>query len=989
MHKLTLLALGLGLLSLTACGGREEPEPEPQDFLTINEVVSSNDGVSIDETGQTADWIELANTSSQTIRLADYAIADSARKFVVLPDVELAPGGFIQLWADDDPDLGPQHLPFKLSASGDRIALRNSEGEVFEEVPVPALGLNQSYSRFPSGTGTFALCRYATPNKSNGERCAPNTVPPLEDTVEFTEFPSSQWPASLVPQSLGINELALLPAQFVEFKNFSNASLSLSGYRLALAAYPPQSGLPAFNRAGAIDLPAVTLAPGEVYALTITASQVAAIEQQAFNEGVAVLFNRQTQQAVDVVPFMHWPRERSLARHTGHPFRLRFCENTTSGLDMDCVATQAREIGNRTRGLYTPGDFAKLADGSGQSNTQSVKFVIDLQNQKAVHFIGSRDWALHYTFVREVIDRNPPLNRCDPEENALFNQGWGTFSNQNYYNNQTRRYHMGTLTHHPNAGLRNVEYTFGDVITAVQMRDAFFTVTALTSNPFDWTLRPQDATQVNRVRAVEGTVPLVGPKAPFENLVFQGLAPGIAFGTLTYVATEELENTTLGNRVIVITNDVPNDIDFVAGLITETFQTPLAHVNLLSQSRNTPNMALPDASRLPEFQTLLGKLVRLEVNEGGYAVRLASLEEAQVYWDEQQSGGDILVPRLDRLTTQLIDLQNAGMDSLPAIGAKASQLAEVLKVNQNLSACPEGAAFAVPEKAFAIPAAHYLAHMQASGGQDYVDELLDDELFHTDLAYRKVALQTLQQMILDHPVDAALLTQVTTWVSTRFGNKAVRFRSSSNTEDLAEFNGAGLYESISAELDDDEARVDDAMRTVWASLWNLRAFEERANANVDQSVVAMGILVHSAFKNERANGVAVARNILDPTRIDQYYFNSQAGEASVTNPAPGVITEQLIYQWPPRTPALTYHSYSSLLPDTRVITPTEARALACSMDAIQTHLRELLDPDQEDRWFTVESEFKFLGEERQLLIKQARPYQLRKLDIPNDCREEI
>ena len=89
-------------------------------------------------------------------------------------------------------------------------------------------------------------------------------------------------------------------------------------------------------------------------------------------------------------------------------------------------------------------------------------------------------------------------------------------------------------------------------------------------------------------------------KAPFKDLVFQGLSPGLAYGTLTFVETQNLPTANLGNRDIVITNDVPNDINFVGGLITETFQTPLAHVNILSQSRNTPNMALPKASENPQ-----------------------------------------------------------------------------------------------------------------------------------------------------------------------------------------------------------------------------------------------------------------------------------------------------------------------------------------------------------------------------------------------------
>lgn len=974
---------GCLLALLTACN--EPDKTDTPDTLVINEVVSSNDGVSVDETGQPEDLIELVNIGSETIQLRNYAIADAGSEFIILPDLELAPGAFIQLWASDDPERGPKHLPFKLSASGDRVSLRNAKGEIYQQVDIPALATNQSYSRFPSGTGTFAICRYATPGKSNGQQCGPNTVSPLEDDIRFADFPSSQWP-SLAPVEIGINELAILPAQFIEFKNFSDEVLNLGNYRLALAAYPPTDGLPPYNSTNTLDLPNVNLSPGEVFSVDITETLIIPIVQQAFNEGVAVLFNRQTQQPTDIVPFMHWPEGRSLTRRSTHPFRLRFCENPTSGNEDACQETPSREIGNRTRGIYTPSDFSFLAQGSGLSNEQSVKFVIDLNNQNAVHFLSSREWPLHYTFVREIIDMQPPLNRCNEEENNIFNIGWSRFSIQNYSNNLTRRYHLGTLTHHANAKLHNVEFTFGDAITAVQMRDAFYITTALTPDPFLWSLRPQDASQVTRARTIEGTLPIVGPKAPYANVVYQGMTPGVAYGTLTYIPTDDLPDALLGKRVIVITDDVPNDIDFVGGLITEAFQTPLAHVNILSQSRNTPNMALPNANKLPQFVTLLGKLVRLEVNEGGYDIRAATLDEAQEFWDAQQNGGEILVPRLDRQTTALIDLQNATIDDLPTIGAKAAQLAELYRVNPFNSACAESAAFTVPEKAFAIPMAHYLQHMQASGAQEFLDELLAEDLFYENLEYRKLALQSLRQMLLQHPVDPTLLNEVSTWVSTRFGNKSVRFRSSSNTEDLEKFNGAGLYESISAELDKRDKPIDGAIRTVWASLWNLRAVEERINSNVDQSAVAMAILVHYAFPNESANSVVVARNIFDPTRTDQYFFNSQAGEASVTNPAPGVMTEQLIYQWPPRTPTLTYQSYSSLT-DQRVIAPTEVSTLACSMSAIQIHFRQLLDPRKENRWFTMESEFKFHGPERQLIIKQARPYKMPNLDVPNDCRE--
>jgi hypothetical protein len=51
--------------------------------------------------------------------------------------------------------------------------------------------------------------------------------------------------------------------------------------------------------------------------------------------------------------------------------------------------------------------------------------------------------------------------------------------------------------------------------------------------------------------------------------------------------------------------------------------------------------------------------------------------------------------------------------------------------------------------------------------------------------------------------------------------------------------------------------------------------------------------------------VAISRNHFDVTRSDIYYVNLQLGGATATNPAPSVMTEELRYQWPPRTPEIT------------------------------------------------------------------------------------
>jgi hypothetical protein len=148
----------------------------------------------------------------------------------------------------------------------------------------------------------------------------------------------------------------------------------------------------------------------------------------------------------------------------------------------------------------------------------------------------------------------------------------------------------------------------------------------------------------------------------------------------------------------------------------------------------------------------------------------------------------------------------------------------------------------------------------------------------------------------------------------------------------------------------------------------------------------MGVLVHPASLSEEANGVAVSRNLLNPNRGDQFYLNLQFGEASVTNPAPGVTTEQLVHQLPPRTPPYAYKTLSSL-GSGQVLSPSEIEAVSCALASIHDHFHNLLDPARENPWFAMEIEFKLRDGSRELVIKQARPHSFGESAAPSDCRE--
>ncbi len=49
--------------------------------VVINEIMSSNSSALFDEFGETPDWIELYNTSSEVVNLENYSLSDRNCKF--------------------------------------------------------------------------------------------------------------------------------------------------------------------------------------------------------------------------------------------------------------------------------------------------------------------------------------------------------------------------------------------------------------------------------------------------------------------------------------------------------------------------------------------------------------------------------------------------------------------------------------------------------------------------------------------------------------------------------------------------------------------------------------------------------------------------------------------------------------------------------------------------------------------------------------------
>jgi len=355
------------------------------------------------------------------------------------------------------------------------------------------------------------------------------------------------------------------------------------------------------------------------------------------------------------------------------------------------------------------------------------------------------------------------------------------------------------------------------------------------------------------------------------------------------------------------------------------------------------------------------------VSATDFTLSEAELPAALEFW-ESRTPTEVRTPRLDTSVRGVQPLAGRSYADLPFLGGKAAQMAELEKVTW----CKDRPAVP-PDRPFAIPVVHSLEHYAASGALALLDELREDENFRGDPLLREAGLARVRALITGYPMDRGLLAEVHRAIAERWSSSPLRFRSSSNTEDLPGFSGAGLYQSEGLDVDEIPDGVESAIRTVWASLFERRGYDEREYSAVDQHAVAMAVLVHPAYHSERVNGVAISRDALQPTHADRYYVNAQVGEALVTNPAPGIESDELTVELY-RSPRVVYHGHSTFSPQNPVLTDAEASVLVCNLYQIHQHFQPILDPKNDDAWFAMDIEWKLMGDSRQLIIKQARKY---------------
>ena len=147
-------------------------------------------------------------------------------------------------------------------------------------------------------------------------------------------------------------------------------------------------------------------------------------------------------------------------------------------------------------------------------------------------------------------------------------------------------------------------------------------------------------------------------------------------------------------------------------------------------------------------------------------------------------------------------------------------------------------------------------------------------------------------------------------VAREYAGKGLFVRSSSNSEDLPNFSGAGLYTTVPNVRGDQQ--LIDAIRKVWASLWNFEAYEARERAGVDHSKIFMAVLLQEGINSE-SSGVMISTDPFDNENKGVIYISAKRG-LGIKVVEGQRIAEQVLFR--PRTNAvkvLTRSAEDSLL----------------------------------------------------------------------------
>jgi hypothetical protein len=500
-----------------------------------------------------------------------------------------------------------------------------------------------------------------------------------------------------------------------------------------------------------------------------------------------------------------------------------------------------------------------------------VMFVVDRRNRNSVYYVNSNRFKFHKDFVNATY---------------LSLERGRAFYENNYLKPQ-RRFLLGTVAYQPAAEKYTFEFWEGDRLTPALLAEAY---AALSKTFYDALLfkpnslaHEEAASEVNRASS---RLAVLTESELARDLRYQPLNLGSGIGQLRIIDRVS-EETIIDRNQIVIFNETPVQLSPLSGMVTTAPASPLSHANLLAKSWNIPNAQIKDADKL--FKHLEGKYVRLEVRESDFTIEPADPREVAARNRDWIKRADLVTPRADLSYNRLTDLKYQRQRDAVRFGAKSANLGELARTPRPGIVVPPG---------FAIPFYFYQQFIHHNGLEERIAAAVEEDRFVHDPVYRKARLAEIRGWIEQGKHGEEFRRAVLGKVHREYGGKGLFVRSSTNAEDLPNFSGAGLYTTVPNVRTDEQLM--EAIKKVWASVWNFEAYEARESFGMNHFGVYPGVLIQEGVNADSA-GVAITTDPFDRENRGSVYINAKRG-LGIKVVEGRRVPEQVLYT--PRTGAV-------------------------------------------------------------------------------------
>jgi hypothetical protein len=481
-------------------------------------------------------------------------------------------------------------------------------------------------------------------------------------------------------------------------------------------------------------------------------------------------------------------------------------------------------------------------------------FVIDRKNKNKIYYVNSQKYRFHKDFLLA---------------NYLVPRGGDVF--KPIYIDADRRFIVGTIAWQKPVEKFTWELWEGDLATAEHLKIAD---DAINKSFFQKVFYKPNSIRQEDVSAELG-IERVLQSDIAKNQEYLALNTGEAVGRIHII--DKLDDTVeIGDNEILVLKELPLSLPPVRGIIVAKPSTPLSHINILAKGWDVPNVYIKDADKLfKEYDTFV---YRLEAGLTKYELKPASLDDIKAKFISP----DQLIPPVNLSVKKIAGLREMRKKDSVVYGAKSANLGEMLYAKLPGFIVPDG---------FAVPFYWYDQFIKENGLDKEIENFINDNDFVHNPRVRRQRLEEFRKKIQSGEFDEQRRRQIVQKWKTQLGGRSVFVRSSSNSEDLPNFSGAGLYSSVANVKKEDE--LIEAVKKVWASLWKFEAYEARVRNYVSQTDVYMSALIQLSVNMDRG-GVMISKDPFDDENRNAVYISTVCGHNSKI-PDNNGIPEQVLF----------------------------------------------------------------------------------------------